>query len=207
VPVCSQCGQAFDGNQCWVCVARMTDVKQTLFFSLPVAIAGIIGTILVSGLYPPLMWNSLVDYMFPTLFLIPAVIVFVLVYCQRLTRYAALVRLIFVLVAAAFVVPAAFYFLNGALDHKPPVEVQALVSSKYSGQGRNENAYGLIWTLSWNGKRIEQDSGVSREIFSATDPGDSVRVVVHPGTFSTPWYGKGILSNSHDAINQGRNRQ
>lgn len=60
--ICSECGQAFDGDQCWVCVARMADIEETFSFSLPVALAGIIGTILAIGVYPPLKSNSLAIY-------------------------------------------------------------------------------------------------------------------------------------------------
>ena len=159
--ICSECGQAFDGDQCWVCVARMADIEETFSFSLPVALAGIIATILAVGVYPPLKSNSLAIYMIPALFFIPGAIVLVLVNCDRLTRYAMPVRLMFVLVAAAFVMPAAYYLLNGALDGNPPVEVQALVSSKFIGHGRNTPAFGLVWTLSWNRERIEQSSGAT----------------------------------------------
>jgi hypothetical protein len=172
-----------------------------------VALAGIVGTILAIMLYPPLKSNSLVDYMTPAIIFIPGAIVLLLTLYDRLTRWAIFVRLMFVMFAAASVMPAAYYFLNGALDGNPRVEVQALVSSKFLGHGRYTPAYGLVWTLSWNRERIEESSGVSREKFSRVEPGDSVRVVVHPGAFSTPWYGEGLLSSGDDAIDLGRNRQ
>jgi hypothetical protein len=205
--ICSECGKAFDGDQCWVCVARKADIEETFFLTFPVALAGIIGTILAAAFYPPLKLNSLIAYMTPAIFFIPGAIVFVLTVCDRLTRWALFVRLMFVLIAAASVMPAAYYFLNGAMDGNPPVKVQALVSSKFLGQGRYTPAYGLVWTLSWNRERIEESSGVSHEEFSRVEPGDFVRVVVHPGAFSTPWYGGGLLSSGDDAIDLGRNRQ
>jgi len=91
--------------------------------------------------------------------------------------------------------PAAYYFLNGLLDANPAMEVPSRVITKDIGHGR----YGgpvLVVSLSWNQKRIEENIGVSHEKYSAAEPGDSVRVVVHPGAFSQPWYDDVLLSST-----------
>ncbi len=93
--ICPECGQAFDSDQCWVCVARMADIEETLAFSFPVALAGIVGTILAIMLYPPLKSNSLVDYMTPAIIFIPGAIVLLLTLYDRLTRWAIFVRLMY----------------------------------------------------------------------------------------------------------------
>jgi hypothetical protein len=173
----------------------MADIEETFHFSLLVAGAGIIGLIVGSAAYPPLGSYSWVGYMIPALILIPAAIAFALYHFDRLTRYATLVRLMVAMAAFAFVIPGAYYFLNGILDGNPPVVAQALVSKKYINHGRGAT-YNLIWTLSWHGERAEQGTGVSRESFDATEPGDSVRVVIHPGEFSQPWYSDVLLSSS-----------
>jgi hypothetical protein len=188
VTICPECGKAFDGDQCWVCVTRRADIEETFSLSLPVALAGIIGTIIAFGTYPPLESNSLVDYSIPALFIIPGAIVLVLELSWRLARYALFVRLMFVLVAATFVMTASYYFLNGLLDGSTPVEAKAVVSEKYINHGRG-STYNLVWTLSWNQKNnIKGSMGVRRETFSAAEPGDSVRVMIHPGEFSQAWY-------------------
>jgi hypothetical protein len=195
VQLCPGCGQAFDGDQCWVCVARKEDILETFTFSLPVALGGItIGLILAISLYPPLGSNLTTIYRIPVLVFVGA-IVLALVLRQQLTRYATFVRLMIVLVTATFVMPAAYYFLNGMLDSNPAVEVPSRVIMKDIGHGR----YGapvLVVSLSWKQKRIEENIGVSREKYSAAEPGDSVRVIVHPGAFSQPWYGDVLLSST-----------
>jgi len=185
--ICPECGQPFDdSDQCWACVARRADIEETFFLSSTVAFAGILGIITATYIYPPLESNSLVEYSIPGLIIIPGVIVLVLQLCWRLTRYAPLVRSMLVFVAATFVIMAAYYFLNGALDGNPTVEGQALVSGKYYNSGRG-STYNLDWTLSLKGQTIEDSLGVSRETFSSAQPGDAVRIVIHPGAFSTPW--------------------
>ena len=97
----------------------------------------------------------------------------------------------FVLASAATLILAAFFFLNGALDEHPPVEADALVSTKYVTRGKFAGPV-LVLSIERNQTRSEETLSVSRETFSVVEPGDSVRVVVHPGAFSTPWYGKSI---------------
>ena len=196
---CPQCGQAYDGDQCWICLARMADIEETFYFSLCAAGAGIIGTIVASGLYPPLRSYSWYAYCFLGLLVVPGSIVFGLVLCDRLTRYAGLVRLMFAMAAATFVLFAAFLLLNGGLDSSRPVEAQAYVSEKYINNGKGA-AYRLMWTLSWNQEKMEQGLAVSRETFFATEQGDSVRVAVHRGALLQPWYSDVVLSTSRDHI-------
>jgi hypothetical protein len=113
---------------------------------------------------------------------IPAPIGIVFVFWQRVTRYAGLFRFIIYLIAAAFVVPAPYYYLNGALDRNSTVVAQAVVSHK------SDTDDFLEWTLSWKGKRIDRTCKVSHETFSAVQSGDTVYVLVHPGAFSIPWF-------------------
>ena len=204
--ICPQCGQAFDGDQCWTCVSREADIDETFSLCFPVAIGGItVGNILAISLYPPLGSNS------PTIYVVPAVSFLVAVGLanvlgDRKTRYATLVRLLIVFVTATCLIPAGYFFLNGILDGSPAMEVPSRVISKQISQGR----YGgpdLFVSLSWNQQAIEETFRVDRKTYSEVEPGDSVRVIVHPGAFSTPWYGEGIQSTGHDAIDLGQNRQ
>ena len=199
--ICSECGKSFDGDQCWVCVARMEDIKQTAYLSLVVSGAGWAGMMIATALYPPLGGGRLGLWLGPVIIIVPGAIVLVLMNYDRLERYAIPVRLMFVLVAAAAVMLAAFYFLNGALDGNPPVEAEALVLSKgVSYTGKYGASYVAELSVVWNRKRIEEGVSASRETFSVIEPGDSVRLAVHPGAFSTPWYGTGLLSNGQDTI-------
>jgi hypothetical protein len=65
--ICPECGQPYDdGEQCWICVARNEDIKETLSLAFPVALAGhTIGSLIALSLYPPLVSNILVVYMIP----------------------------------------------------------------------------------------------------------------------------------------------
>jgi hypothetical protein len=207
VQICLECGQAFEGNQCMVCVIRDEDISETSFHSIWVGGLGVIGTVFALGLYPPLELKSPVFYIFLALFLISAAILFVLWLCEALARYVVLTRLMIVLAAAAFVMSAAYYFLNGILDGSPPVVVQALVNHKDVSSNGDGTFYYLECTLSWKQKTIERDFEVSPKTFTTLKPGDSGSVVVHSGAFSAPWYGKGFLTNGHDAIELGHNRQ
>jgi hypothetical protein len=201
VQICSQCGKPFDGDQCWVCVARLEDIKETAYLCLIASGVGWAGTMIAIVLYPPLGGGTPALLLGPVIIIVPGAIVLVLMNYDRLERYAIPVRLMFVLVAAAAVMLAAFYFLNGALDGNPPVEAEALVLSKgVSYTGKYGASYVVELSVVWNRKRIEEGVSASRETFSVIEPGDSVRLAVHPGAFSTPWYGTGLLSNGQDTI-------
>jgi hypothetical protein len=106
-----------------------------------------------------------------------------------------------VIAATTLVVLAAYFYLNGILDLNPPVEANARVSQRFINTGKYGNVYVLKMTSSWNGKRFEDDDlDVSRETYSVSEPGDSVRVVIHQGKFSLPWYSDVLPSSTptHD---------
>ena len=160
--ICPQCGQAFDGEQCWACVSRKADIDEAFSLCLPIALGGItVGNILAIGIYPPLGPNS------PTVYVIPAVSFVVavglaIVLGERITRYATLVRLLIVFVTATCLIPAGYFFLNGILDGSPAMEVPSRVISKQISQGR----YGgpdLFVSLSWNQQAIEETFRVDRK--------------------------------------------
>jgi hypothetical protein len=209
VHLCPECGQAFDGDQCWVCTSRNADIGQTFLLSLPVAFAGMIGTIIALTLYPPLKLYSLKSfYAILALLLAPIAIALVIAYLQdALTRHASLVRIVFVLVAAVFVMNATFCFLNGALDESAAFVAKGLISSKYFSDGKYGPTYTLKCTLSWSKETSEEVFYVNRGTFSAAKPGDFLQVEVHPGAFSAPWYSNLVVSNGHSAIDLGRNPQ
>jgi hypothetical protein len=187
VQICAECGQAFDGDQCLGCVPRKAGVDKTVFWSFVAALAGMILTSFAQDLYPPLGWDPPARSLDLTFFALTFALVML---HDRLAQYITFVRAMCVLASAATLILAAFFFLNGALDEHPPVEADALVSTKYVSRRYAERV--LVLSIAWNQRRIEETLSVSRETFSVVEPGDSVRVVVHPGAFSTPWYGKSI---------------
>ena len=70
-----------------------------------------------------------------------------------------------------------------------PLSRRGLLSPKSPSRMMEKSTYyDFVCTLSWNRKRIEQNLGVNSETFSAAQPGDAVRVIIHPGAFSQPWY-------------------
>jgi hypothetical protein len=192
--ICPECGQSFDGGQCWACVARMADIEETFSLSFPVALAAItIGNIIAISIYTPLgpEWTRV--YMIPGVsFLFAVALSFVL--RNQMPRYALLIRLTIVFVAVTCLLPATYFLLNGILDGDTPTEISSLVISKHIGQG----TYGgpdLFVRLSWRQHMIEQAFRVDSKTYSAVEPGDSVRVVIHPGAFSQPWYSDRLLLN------------
>ena len=192
--ICPECGQAFDGDRCWVCAARKADIDETFSLSLPVALAGIsIGNILAIFLYPPLVSGFPVVYAIPALFFVGAII-YVLVVREHLTRYAKFIRLLIVLVTVSFVLQAAYFLLNGILDGNPAVEVPSSVIRKVVAQGKCCGPV-LVVSLSWNRQIIGQNINVGRDMFASVKPGESVRVVIHSGAFSQPWYSDVLLSD------------
>jgi hypothetical protein len=192
--ICSECGQPFDDDQCcYVCVARDEAIEETFYIAFPVAIFGIsLGSLIALDSYPPLFSNLLVVYMVPGISLVVAlVLAFFLL--DRLTRYAKLAIFSIIFVAATFVMPAAYYFLNGILDGNPAREIPSIVLRKgISGGYRGRGPY-LVLSLPWNSEIISVPVWVKDRTFSDAEPGDSVRLVVHPGAFSQPWHGDVLL--------------
>lgn len=192
---CPECGQDFDRDQCWVCIARREDINETFSLCLPVALTGItVADVFALALYPPFTSRWAVVYVIPALFFIGAIML-TLVLQRQLTRYATLFRLTILLVTASFLMPAAYFFLNGILDSNPAEDVPSRVIAKDVGDGVY-NGPTLVLRLSWKQKIIDRNVGVSREKYNATEPGDFVRVVVHPGEFSEPWYSDVLLSST-----------
>jgi hypothetical protein len=171
-------------------------MTETLIPSSFVAFGGIIGTVFAENFYPPLGSCWWVLYTIAALVAIPTATAFVLDNCDRLTRYATLVRFMMVMAAASLVTLAAYFFLNGILDGNPRVEAPALVSQEYIAYSEYGTHYVLVLTVSLNGEKFEGGFAVSPRKYHASKPGDSVRVTVHRGKFSEPWYG-GVVEFPH----------
>lgn len=186
--ICSKCGQAFDGDKCWTCVARIVDVEETMKLSLAVATGGYIGEMLATNVYPPLIGRAdpWVAGLAAFLFFTPLATWIVVHGFRRVERYATLLKLMLILSAAALVMTAALFFLNGALDSNAPVETDALVSGA--------RAEALAMSVSWNNRQIKQEVTVN-DPDSLVEPGDVVRLHVHAGEFSVPWFDHIRVSN------------
>lgn len=187
--ICSECGQPFDDDQCcYVCVARDEAIEETFYIAFPVAIFAIgLGSLLALDSYPPLFSNLLVVYMVPAIsFVIALVLAFF--FLDRLTRYHKLAIASIIFIAATFVMPPMYYFLNGILDGSPAKEIGSIVLGKGINSGRYGGPY-LVLSLPWNSEIINVRIRVKDRTFSDAEPGDSVRLVVHPGAFSLPWHG------------------
>jgi hypothetical protein len=184
VQICPQCGNAFDGDQCSGCAPPKANVDKTVVSSFAGALAGVLLTLFAVVLFPPLAWDPQALLGFLAFTFISLILSLML--RDQLARYITFVRALCVLASAGTFILAAFFFLNGALDEHPPVEVDVLVSTKYVSHGRNAGPR-LVLGIAWNERRIEKELSVSRRTFSLAEPGDPVRITVHPGAFSTPW--------------------
>lgn len=198
--LCPQCGKTLDGGECQVCVARIANLQRTFFlYQMPVGCVGFLGMMFALLLYPPLGWDSIAMDHILDFIVIPGAIVFLLLRCNRLARYAPFVKLMSGFASATLAILAAFIFLNGALDGKPGADAQAFVSNK-SVSHTHGASLDLELIIEWDQKQIKEDVAVRRETYSAIDPGDSVSLTVHSGAFSTPWYGNGHVLLGNDAI-------
>jgi hypothetical protein len=201
--ICPECGQAFDGNQCPVCVARNKAFIKTLHRPFQVALLGLIGTVFAFFTYHPLGSPSWVVSVVAALVGVPLVTAVALDKFHRLTRYATLVRTMMVFAAATLVLLASYFYLNGSLDGNPSVEAEGIVSQKFLKSGKYGPSYYLTVTISWNGERFEDDDlSVGHATYSVSEAGDSVRVIVHPGEFSLPWYSAVLPSGSRESISR-----
>ncbi len=180
--ICSKCGAAFDNYPCRVCVAREASVEKALGPCLIVASAGLCGASFATVLFPPLEPPWLVTYFYIAICLIPVPIGFVFVHWRRLPRFAGPFRLALFSITAVFLILGPYYLLNGLLDRKPTVAVQAIVS------GKARTCCSIECTLSKNGKKIVQVCTVNPETFYDLQLDEAAYVAVHPGAFSLPWF-------------------
>jgi hypothetical protein len=164
-------------------------MKRTFYLCFLAGLSGFVSMMFIIPEYPPIGSLWWVAYSIVGLIVIPAAIVFVLYDNDRLTRYATFAMIMGVLVATSLVALAAFFYLNGRLDRNPSVEAEARLDQKFIEHTRYGPVFLLRVTFTWNGERFEYDDlAVNEESYIATKPGDSVRVIVHPGKFSLPWY-------------------
>jgi len=195
---CTVCGEHYDGDRCWVCLARQEDVFDAFRISLIVGAAGAVAIPLVAvGLYLPIDWNPWMFYLPFALSCAPIVIYAVVILQPKALRSVLLVRLIFLGSVLPIILTVLFSILNGALDEHPTVEAQGVVVAK---DGASRSGYGLDVSFYWDQKQLfVRGLGVARKTYFAVEPGDSVRVVVHPGEFSQPWYGGlRVLDQPHE---------
>jgi hypothetical protein len=203
VQICPKCGQAFDGDKCWACVARLIDIKETSIHCLIVACVGLLALGAASS-YSPLSRYFPGRFLLLAVFVVPGAVAFLLVSFDRLSRYALAFRLTLILAAATPIMSAAFIYLNGAWDQEPSVVTQALVTHKFHYGGGTRTAYFLDVTLNWKQRQIDGALLVGRKAYYAVEPRETVNVTVHPGQFSVPWYSDVSLPNGQDAIDLGR---
>jgi hypothetical protein len=195
---CVVCGASYDGDQCWACLERDEDVKEALSIFGWVGGLGVGGLILATAAYEPLQSNPVMTSLLVLgLFLIP---MFVVVYLLNVSYpYGLTMKLVLVFAASAIFFIDAFYFFNGALDEHPVMRVDAVVADKYVTTGKGAHA-DLVVSFRWNENPIETAVAVSRNAFLAAKPGDSATLEIHPGAFSTPWIGEGLMSGGDDVI-------
>lgn len=164
-------------------------MKTTFYLCFCVGLVAFVIMVFNLGAYPPIGSWSWVASTVVGIIVIPAAIAFVLDNCDRLTRYATFVMIMTVFVAATLVTLTEYFYLNGILDRNRSVEAQALVTQKFMNHGRYGYEFVLQLTFTWSGERFEYDNlDVSEETYIRTKPGDTVRIIIHPGKFSLPWY-------------------
>jgi hypothetical protein len=121
---------------------------------------------------------------------------FLTIFSEPMVRYASVIRLVLVLAAVASITPEAYYFLNGMLDGRDPVAVWTVISDKEEVNNGSGIIDLLDCRLSWHQKTLDESFAVSWTVFSAAEKGNSIRVLIHPGAFSQPWYSDVQVENS-----------
>jgi hypothetical protein len=196
LPPCYQCGTLYKGNQCPECAARTKDIGGGFVIYGGSLVVGLFLMISAIHKYPPL-WLFWFDFdLFQILLFVPVIVIFVLYAQDQLERRVILVGLLFVLCGTVLPLRAGFIYLNGALDRNPPLRVQSVISDAHIENRKDGPRYVLGTYVTWNQKQIYQDFFVSRDIYFYTHPGDSVRLALYRGAFSTPWAGRVDLSNN-----------
>ncbi len=149
-------------------------IEQTFNIAFPVAVFGIAGIIIAVDLYPPLFSNFLKIYMVPGISL-AAALVLLFLFADLRTRYAKTTIALIILVAATFVMPPAYYFLNGILDGNPAREIPSIVLRKGISSGKGGGPY-LVLSLPWNSERTSVSVRVSSRTLSDAEPEDDSTV-------------------------------
>jgi hypothetical protein len=204
--ICPDCREVSEGSQCLDCIARKTEIDKALRLCFPLAFVGVFWLQIDSSLYPLLGPNSLMVSMIPVVSLLVGfgLALLYLGIGKRIMRYATLIVLLIVSITATCLMTGGYFFLNGILDGKPALEVQSHVISKYISIGRSGGPNVLV-NLTWNQQTVEEKFRVDRKTYSEAEPGDSVRIIVHPGAFSTPWYSS--VDFGHNAIDSVQKRE
>ncbi|MGA7794829.1 MAG: hypothetical protein WCA19_17460 [Candidatus Acidiferrales bacterium] len=194
--MCLKCGRVIVGDECQSreCAAGSIAVNTARSLFVCAGGAGLLGMVIsASFLYPTLDYRSI-----PRLFVLLFLVTF-LVSIALDGQRAKFIRSMYLVATTFFILSAAVFFLNGALDKHVPKEIQATVAGKAVARGLTEGNV-LALAVTWNQKQMVETLRVNNQIFSKAERGDSVGLIVHPGAFSMPWYGAGHLVNGQDAI-------
>jgi hypothetical protein len=198
--VCRYCGKTFDSYQCGGCVGRKDAEKKAAYLWGWGLCVGFTGELFALFKYPTLGGDSSEIILFLSVLVIPIAMILAFAYFDPWDRDTFLVRLTFIIAGALLPAHATFAYLNGALDRKPVVEVQTYVSRGYVSNGEDGTSYVLVASVVWNRRQYEEALAVSHETYSFAETGDSLRLAIHPGAFSKPWYGEAVLSDAHKEI-------
>src|ERR1700722_401914 len=149
---CAVCGEQYDGDKCWACLARQEDAFDAFRISFFVGVAGAAAIPLVAiGLYLPIDENPCLSYFPFALSCVPIAIYGVLIFQPKTLRSVLLIRLIFLASVLPIILMLLFSILNGALDERPTVEAEGVVVAK---DGASRSGYGLDVSFYWNQKQL-----------------------------------------------------
>ena len=200
---CRACGVFYDGDRCWVCLARSDAIYGAFRVSALVAGAGfLVNMFAYVGLYPRLgepVGEDLSKFSLHSdlpliLFFAIVALTLILLVSPKLMRSAAVIRLMFATLVLPVVAIATLSVLNGALDKYPSAATQALVIRKVESR----SGPCLDVRIDWNQQQLQNCLGVDRRTYSTLEPGDSVTIVAHPGRFSQPWFSSFYADQPHD---------
>ena len=184
-----------------MCAAHGRAIKITFHVCFIVGLLAFVRMVFFLGDFPLIGSVAWVACTVAAIIFVPTGIAFAFDSWGRPTWYTTLVITMMIGVALALVSLAGCFYMNGMLDRNPSVRTRALVEQKFIEHSRYGADYVLQVKFSWNGKTFDfNDLVVSEETFLRTEPGDFVRVTIHPGYFSLPWYSN-VLPISAIALN------
>jgi hypothetical protein len=150
-------------------------------------VPGVFVSLSALAVYPPLD-TRLVMAAVLGLFLLPVMPQFLSYVQKRPGGDAGWLRAAYIFSGLALCMLALLLFLNGWLDRSPWSEVRTTVIRKTVLRGGRGTQYELA-VSTWRPGRSLEHFNVSSRVFDSAVVGKVVRVPLHKGFFSLPWFG------------------
>ena len=187
MPNCSTCGIELQLGKCPNCGGRpLPRAGSATVLYILLLVPGVFVSLSALTVYPPLDTRVVMAAVLG-LFLLPVALQLLSFVRRPPSENAGWLRTAYIFSGLALVLLALLLFLNGWLDRSPWREVRTTVIRKTVLRGRGTQ-YDLAVSAWRPGRNIEHFN-VSSRVFNTAVVGKAVRVPLHKGFFSLPWFG------------------